>query len=142
MSEVIMSKSEKGASPTFHYFYTDPLAAAWMANHFGMRFNGWIWNDENFYFESTINADDEDDGSPYEFGGAKVYVHLASLHLLEPKAGDLLEWRCKKATPPFDYSRIDKINPGDDTKVHPDNELLQIIQRDGKPYFWPEREVV
>ena len=31
------SKSEKGASPSGRYFYADPLAAAYMAKHFGIR---------------------------------------------------------------------------------------------------------
>jgi hypothetical protein len=31
------------ADSPIRYFYTDPLAAAWMAKHFGMRF----WNTEH-----------------------------------------------------------------------------------------------
>jgi len=35
-----MSESNQGASPAIpcRHFYIDPLAAAWMARHFGMRF--------------------------------------------------------------------------------------------------------
>lgn len=91
-----MSKSTSGASPESpRYFYTDPLAAAWMAKHFGMR----------------LLADDGDDGlvdagarfidcddtfrelwqHDFSYLG-KLYIHPDSLALLEPKDGDAVEF--------------------------------------------------
>lgn len=107
------------------YYYTDPLAAAWMAKHFGMRFYEGL---EPF-----------EDGEPFEieqYGILKeaarqawnecysknpyVYIHPDSLHLLEPN----------KAT---------------DHIIHDENEQgeilrSRIIQRNGLAFMWPESE--
>jgi hypothetical protein len=66
---------------TKRYFYTDPLAAAWMAKHFGMRFTdeGWLNTAEVDYQHTGVER------IPLDI---KTYIHPDSLHLLEPQVGD------------------------------------------------------
>lgn len=121
------------------YFYTDPLAAAWMAKHFGVRFcdkdNGEIfilmdkdmrfcyrWKDHWGTDRSLIFLED------------KFYIHPDSAKLLEPQEGDLIEYKDGQLTwvPangnfPF-FAR--KSFSGD----------LKVIQRNGIAFMWPEVE--
>lgn len=60
------------------YYYTDPLAAAWMAKHFEMEF----WGCERKISKDLILACINDPFCPgWE-------IHPDSLHLLEPNKGD------------------------------------------------------
>lgn len=66
------------------YFYLDPLAAAWMADKFGMAFDDGRLNDcaerkgwEEFFGVAFFNSQ-------------KFYIHPDSLPILEPKNGDLV----------------------------------------------------
>jgi hypothetical protein len=58
------------------YFYTDPLAAAWMAKHFGMRFrnmnNGAEITIQHIIQHATTG------------NVCNICIHPDSLHLLEP----------------------------------------------------------
>ena len=70
---------------TKRFFYTDPLAAAWMAKHFGMTFE--FWHREYSYRPDDLEyvvARFMRDGRVER----PVYVHPDSLHLLEPQIGD------------------------------------------------------
>ena len=68
------------------YFYTDPLAAAWMEKHFSMTFVDLPFGliergpflGKSFEFVSFPTA-------------SKLCIHSDSLHLLEPRVGDLYE---------------------------------------------------
>jgi hypothetical protein len=76
------------------HFYTDPLAAAWMAKHFGIEFRYWRWNDLSFQF-TPVNA------RAVELDSSKLYIHPDSLHLLEPQVGDeylLPRWKTGNLT--------------------------------------------
>src|SRR4051794_7466770 len=77
---IIMTESTRGASPPVsrRYFYTDPLAAAWMARHFGMRYQA---------LPSHITSYDFIEGS-LDGGDGPYIIHPDSLHLLEPQIGD------------------------------------------------------
>lgn len=108
-------------STNTRYFYTDPLAAAWMAKHFGMR----------FYCDTF---------EPFEYEGAndilqdmgedeKACVHPDSLHLLEPQVGDLMRGSNNTAAMYF----TGEVEP---------KPTAHIVQRNGKPFHWPEREVL
>jgi hypothetical protein len=75
------------------YYYTDPLAAAWMAKHFGMRFNCFSFEligliDE---FEPTtfvyVTPENIADACEQEI---KAYIIPESLDILEPQPGDLM----------------------------------------------------
>ena len=131
------------------FFYKDPIAAAWMAKHFGMKFEGWYWNNEQFVFEND-DVDLED---------TTLYIHAESLGLLEPKAKDLVFYGY--GVYPHSGEAWDEVR----AILKPDNELYptlgddgdymlldggdhrsierlnRIIQRDGKAFFWPELEV-
>jgi hypothetical protein len=73
------------------FFYTDPLAAAWMAKHFGMKllaetdYDGLVNAGARF-----IDCDDtfrELWQHDFSYLG-KLYVHPDSLNVLTPKSGD------------------------------------------------------
>jgi hypothetical protein len=78
-----------------HYFYTDPLAAAWMAKHFGMVLgHGYktdiAYSDTPEECEEFILLDYTGIDTPF----TRWWVHPDSLHLLEPQIGDLIHvWR-------------------------------------------------
>lgn len=133
------------------YFYTDPLAAAWMAKHFGMRFTSenrttLAWDKEFscFYLPDDSRAEQEFNGNHY--------IHPDSVHLLEPKVGDLFighrdalyradetlypkqggEWEPGVCWRIVDcHSRYFPSAWGDERKI---------IQRNGIPFMWPEKE--
>lgn len=121
------------------HFYTDPLAAAWMAKHFGMRFVSAFSGKE---FDGSVIVANA--GSPIEaIREQQTYViHPDSLHLLEPKVGDMVShlglraWRIDSIDgaayhhPAVGSEKIDRFTLKSDSPT--------IIQRDGKPFFWPE----
>lgn len=108
------------------YFYTDPLAAAFMAKHFGMIF--WTGcEDASPDDADNIRSALEEEaitGNPSE---GRFHIHSESLHLLEAKIGDLL-------TGP--NGKVAMFYMGD---TNPSSRC-PIIQRDGKPFHWPESE--
>ena len=115
---------------TKRYFYSDLLAAAWMAKHFGMRFKLWKWDDLSFQFIQTGRG-----GIPES---TKLEIHPASLPLLEPRVGDLIY---------ISESKIGTLTRqnGDHLKLFTGDWLIKpdrvyIIRRDGKPFHWPESE--
>lgn len=67
---------------TKRYFYTEPLAAAWMMKHHDMQIVDKYADEigEAFRRDPSVWLD-----PPY-------YVHADSLHLLEPQGGDLITW--------------------------------------------------
>lgn len=117
------------------YFYTDPLAAAWMQKHFGMRFEFGELHNPEFAIRHRIYRDEP----------MTVYLHSDSLPLLEPRGRDLL---FKEA----EYQALDDIrfaeNPNDPDGFHKNLNArfiergYRIVLRDGKPFFWPESEEV
>lgn len=104
------------------YFYTDPLAAAWMAENFGMLF---IPSDEN---EEKVTV----------FGKfvfpCRAYIHPDSLHLLEPQTGDACSY---PVTDPNYFFKYEPSHPIADSDMD-----AKIIQRNGLPFMWPEKEEV
>jgi hypothetical protein len=100
-------------------YYTDPLAAAWMAKHFGMRFQRQIDWGEPFIDITLCDILD----SIYESDPYRSYIHPDSLHLLES-------------------------DPATDLTLYGIADVIEmrrpwanrILQRDGKPFFWPEFE--
>lgn len=107
------------------HFYRDPLAAAWMAKHFGMRFSGW---DAEYVLSDFFCLDDGYEISERE---CSYYIHPDSLHLLEPKDGDLLEW---------DYGAGVVGYKGGCGEGQFGDRVRSIIQRNGIPFMWPETE--
>jgi hypothetical protein len=123
-------------------FYSDPLAAAYMAKHFGMRFiSEVIENAEvmphDVMFHPTLSEDESTLVADGELHDAvcltcaepedKLYLHPGSLPLLEVQLGDMVS---------------DGING---IAVLLEVQLEQcrgarIIQRQGTPFMWPEQE--
>lgn len=143
------------------YYYTDPLAAAWMGKHFGMRFDTEI--EPYLYLHGEDNV-------PY-------YIHPDSLQILEPEVGDLIganrlkpsDFKIEEAKlyskilmhdcarlPEYKYSGGFIIPPGYfyqeliETEERADwifedgfenyMDCYKIIQRNGIAFMWPEGE--
>lgn len=98
------------------YYYKDPLAAAWMAKHHGIKFD----NGDSLKSACEVAEMDE---NPIPF-----IIHPDSLHLLEPQKGDLCS---------FDFR-------GDEFYIYDGYEfgnlIKKIIQRNGIAFHWPEVE--
>ena len=128
-----MTESNSGASPKSpRYFYTDPLAGAWMAEHFGMRFKLWTWNNLAFQFLP--------DRVGIEHDTSKLHIHPDSVHLMEPKEGDLVYHRGMYGR--FDHcGQICVESEAVETicySLHSDD--FRIIQRNGIAFHCPESE--
>lgn len=125
-------------------FYTDPLAAAWMAKHFGMRFV------EHGSYSGTIIYTEGRNGDTAIAEHSRYTIHPASLHLLEPLVGDILNWQTGKGEPWWeDHSRYiyppqgthDVFTAESAARMLGKPELsAKIIRRDGRVFFWPESE--
>ncbi len=124
---------------TKQYFYTDVLAASWMAKQFGMRFG---YQDAN--------------GRPPP-PGVHAYLHPDSLPQLVPQVGDIL--RLYFFSPDQDDAAGAVMsavyaggreavtwfrNPRDgsiDKELHKiDDHQWRIIQRGGLAFMWPDGE--
>jgi hypothetical protein len=134
---------------TKRYFYTDALAAAWMAKHFGMRFEGGSFEligiiDE---FEPTTFVWT----TPYNLARAcdqpiRAYIHPDDLDLLEPEDGDLITWEYPAGEFKERHS-YEVITDGHNHNHFPENarRLIEetgahIIMRGGIVFHWPESE--
>lgn len=121
------------------YFYTDPLAAAWMVKNFGMKLqsinNGPV----------QFSMDEESEIPKYEMIGEmedkygwevinKAYIHPDSVHLLEPQKGDRLLWR--------GYGRTEWKYEEAYTHTTMKGWEFLILQRNDKAFMWPESEEV
>jgi hypothetical protein len=124
----------QGVIITDRYFYDDPLATAWMAKHFGVQFDcpslagiaiRAIIEDGNFIFDRLIGVE-----------LFRAYFHPDSLPILAPLEGDkdedgyiyhsTVKWWLLEAK-----ERI--FNRGSDSHT---------AQRQGRPFFWPQKETV
>ncbi|QDP62904.1 MAG: hypothetical protein Unbinned5081contig1002_9 [Prokaryotic dsDNA virus sp.] len=107
-------------------YYADPLSAAYMAREFGVK----------MYIEgSNVELNSWNDFF-VEYGGGTIdafsdefYVHPDSYHIFEPQVGDVFEDA---------NHRILKKHKHTIAVIHP----ITIIQRNNRPFFWPESEEV
>lgn len=111
-------------------YYTDPLAAGWMIKYHKITYicdiSNCIHQDNNKHIETFEHFRK----SPYiHFTNNKWIIHPDSLHLLEPKAGDLVQFG------------VDNYGMWRDLghQYHPSFSGIPIIQRDGIPFIWPEK---
>jgi hypothetical protein len=142
MSEVIMSESETDASPKSRYFYRDPLEAAYMAIAHGMDY------EQPLIYGTRTETTSDDEGNitgrkcvgmlewPWEESERRFYLRETSLPLLMPRIGDLAEICIPEGDDGLLECAYEKVTDG--TKW----SAREVIQRDGKPFFWPEREAV
>jgi len=145
------------------YFYTDPLAAAWMARHFGMKLVCLHHNKDD-------GVEAEQAGTPYPFAHAilsaemwedaihatcrRIYVHAESLRLLEPQVGDMISHltsggeRASYTIVPQDSPLKEKCPHSFGPPSRADWDLKhasgvwehKIIQRNGVAFHHPESE--
>jgi hypothetical protein len=139
------------------YYYDDPLAAAWMVKHFGMRFELVMFNvdtknvvhhlcsPELFVEWPRLNLDTERFGLNY-------YIHPGDHHLLDPIPGDLV----RRKTDGICYVCVDEkaLHDGWGVFAAPSAayygrtdsyqsipfDALDIIQRNGKAFIIPKQE--
>lgn len=117
------------------YYYTDPLAAAWMAKHFGMKFcdkaSHSVSADPSLWYMAERH---------YQAG--PLFIHPDSLHLLEPQKHDLVDfgWIHPCGQSFHELTLLNKSFKAFCEKSTCDYDSHQIIQRRGKPFHWPEVE--
>ncbi len=120
------------------YFYSDPLAAAWMARQFGMKFHP---GTEPIKSIQRL---------PY--GPSRFNIHPDSLHLLEPQHGDIISPsssmmgiyiigqnamcdRNMNAVPHTGYMDMETVK-----SIQSGWGKNTILQRNNIPFMWPESE--
>jgi hypothetical protein len=126
---------------TKRYFYTDPLAAAWMAKHFGFRFTARrVGHGQTGEYECMP---DDWHFEVHDSQTGKYYIHPGSLHLLEPKAGD---WgRGPYAGEVIGISEslitihVPERHNGKSHFCQPRSEF-KVTSRNGVAFMWPESE--
>ncbi len=125
------------------YYYPDPLAAAWMAKHFGMRFfNG--TEPETTGACKFLHADvallspkHHIVHSDYK---GNFYIHPDSLHLLKPVDGDLVE-NCGYVGIFSEDKECPTLSPSVEIEIKIDGEFpVTIDKRNNIPFHWPEVE--
>lgn len=137
------------------YYYTDPLAAAWMAKHFGMRFSNEGLYDAKSAYACHINASGwSGGGGPVDIicsdrGRYKFYIHPDSLPLLQTKEGDQIYNACEGSTVNVsDIQIFDEMSVAEAQKLI-DESIFEISRRwlwkDNQQskriqFFWPEVE--
>jgi hypothetical protein len=131
------------------YFYRDPLAAAWMQKHFGMRLH-------DADFDEPTSAPPEEIA---QWGVGPICIHPESLPIMAPVIGDLYYNSCNGS-----YHTVTEKGSGrrlpngekhwEDWDCHYDDITLEqaldwwndgkssdrIIQRNGLAFHWPESE--
>lgn len=109
------------------YYYIDPLAAAWMSDKFGMKFDDGDRFDTDDLIEIVANM-----------GGGLVkkwYIQPDSEHLLEPVVGDV---GVEADGVPCNYTEYKCWMS--DGYLHTPKEPVKVIQRNGIPFHWPLSE--
>lgn len=123
------------------YYYTDPLAAAFMAKHFGVKFSAYPLSPRVDAFNIKPYFDKNGDlcfclisqEGKHQLFHDKLYIHPDSLHLLEPQVGDLTMYKFIEQggcviTPAWFSEHLRK------------EQVESIIQRNGIAFMWPEVE--
>ena len=119
-------------------YYDDPLAAAWMAKHFGVRFpierGTNTPNAGGCYSTTTLCTHDTWKRTGGQNTPDRYYVHADSLHLLKPQLGDVIYAaddgaRCVNRVFTLEMAE-EWIGWGN-----------RIIQRGNKPFHWPLKDL-
>ena len=115
-------------APQPRFFYTDPLAAAWMAKHFGMRFMTRKGiGSRGLLFSQLLTAAHMNKEVAY-------LVSPDSEHMLEPQVGDTI------STTDWDRGTFRMITNDMRLKLSKGLRDVRIIQRNGIAFHWPESE--
>ena len=143
-------------------YYTDALAAAYMASEFGVIFTkeikAGLWQ-SSLHHDSAIDYDIKITPrrgrkidkrlSPYK---PPFYIHPDSYHIFEPQVGDLVKINYGICNDEYDKSANDhyqvislvrnkEFQLARTPRYFSFNKMRRIIQRNNKPFFWPEEEV-
>lgn len=114
------------------YYYTDALAAAWMAREFGVEFaipSYEIWFGTSIETMRELCRYCHDD---------YFYLTPDSEKILEPQEGDI---KTIEHAPPMARTRDDfKESLAETLGITQPSIITKVIQREGKPFFWPEVE--
>ena len=129
-------------------YYNNVLKAAWMSKEFGVGFT-----DSAKPFDVYVSRYGLGHPRSYDelsgFGG-KIYIHSDSLHIFEPQGGDLVQFQWSELMY-LTLAWVHELEGGFCRVVcgpeGPDDIMInagecEIIQRNGKMFFMPEREVV
>lgn len=140
---------------TQRYFYTDPLAAAWMVKHHGLKIHGPVHTAVGaraisikpmpvWILARAIEAQEK--GQAYE--DAKYCIHHDSLHLLEPRVGDFFRWTTS-AGKDWHETHHRFVREGADERytIGTAKRLIEelhgkILERNNMPFIWPQSEEV
>ena len=116
------------------YYYTDALAAAWMADKYGMIFLSDAGDKISWMGDTAVTTS--------MFGtftcDGPLYIHPDSLHLLEPKDGDLVDGVRVGHVYETDGKTLNVDANGGDWEMAAD--CVTILQRNGIPFMRPEVE--
>lgn len=115
------------------YYYDDPLEAAWMAKHHGMRFLDvrgaeLLWGVVDNVFCWAVD-DVQPDGSRPGYAGIEFYPCHDSLPLLEPRVGDAGIVR---------YDEFEELGQWPEAGQISGFQSFEILQRDGRAFFTPK----
>lgn len=114
------------------YYYDCPIKAAYMAKYFNVTFAG-----SDGLERTYLGMADEIIPSHLPEIATPIYIHPDSLHILEPQEGDIYVDYWSDRSPEY-YTPL-KEKP--DNSLEPPNWVgYKIIQRNGKPFMWPESE--
>jgi len=114
---------------TRRFFYTDPLAAAWMAKHFKMDIRIDDPDGKVFLETTLIHGLREWRDAISASTGYKFYIHPDSLHLLDPRRDDLVTADWYEGTMLWEVDEVGDIDAG-----------WVVLRRSNKPFHWPECE--
>lgn len=118
------------------YYYTDPLAAAWMVDKFRLTLNDGIGSARTVFHYA------------YEVGVEKFYIDADYTSFLLPQEDDLIcmgndviAWVCRNGV-------VNEISPEvmrdfitiKSAECFIEDHEAKIIQRNGVAFMWPERE--
>lgn len=123
------------------YFYRDPLAAAWMEKHFGMRF---LLNEKET--ESIRILGNQINCYPHhEKFEIKIHIHPDSLHLLEPQENDVVKYveyfttiNSSAVTEQYYYGFWFPTHTAGGITYQ--NHYKEIIRRNNIAFMWPDVE--
>ncbi|HEU5380263.1 MAG TPA: hypothetical protein VFV38_32975 [Ktedonobacteraceae bacterium] len=133
-------------------FYTDPVAAIIMARDFLVEMGIKATDYEKVFGEKPDNIIGEDGLIklyPHKlvellysgYMGCSLYVLPNSYSIFSPQIGDLLLGSFSSGYLQY-YLYVDKYYPKHGLQINKaklsDFDVVKIIQRDGKPFFWPE----
>jgi hypothetical protein len=133
---------------TDRYFYADVVKVLFMAKHFGMTFEYSAVSDEHpdvvtvsYTIPTKVTVRKFKNNADLN-RQERIYIHPESLPLLEPREGDI---GLDAEGDPHIYLKERKQPPRWHLYTTYDHRAyapsaIQIIQRDGKAFFWPEKE--